>query len=145
MKFTWIPFDSGGQSLGALAGGHIDAVITTIGSARGLAAAGKVRSLLIFFNKRNAMYPEVPIPSEFRLDLPLLYNQVGIMGPPGMDENRTKILEGAFAKAAENPEYVKMQTTRFPATDLIPLPSDEFRKEFERVSNEMEKYKTYFK
>ena len=144
LKFNWVPFDSGGESLTALAGKHIDAVITTISSSLGLVKGGKIKPLLTFSDKRNPIYPEVPVPDELRIDMPALHNQVGIMGPPRLADDRISILEAAFSKAVEDPEYQKMIKTKGGTTELVPLSSKEFKKEFDRVYAEMEKYKKYF-
>jgi tripartite-type tricarboxylate transporter receptor subunit TctC len=144
LKFNWVPFDSGAESLTALAGKHIDAVITTITSSLGLAKGGKIKPLLTFSDKRNPIYPEVPVPDELGIDMPPLHNQVGIMGPPRVTDDKISFLEAAFGKAVEDPEYQKMIKTKGGTTEIVPLPSKEFKKEFDRVYSEMEKYKRYF-
>ncbi len=144
LKFNWIPYDSGRESLTALAGKHIDAVITTIASSLGLVKGGKIVPILTFADVRNPAYPNVPVPSEVGLDIPPLNNQVGIMGPPGLPGNKIRVLEEAFVKVGKDPEFNKMIEARGGATELNLLPSEDFKKEFDRVYAVLDKYRKFF-
>ncbi len=144
LKVNWIPFGGGAESLTTLAGKHIDAVLSIAASALSLTKAGKIRPLAVFSEKRNPKFPEVPVPKELGVDIPLLFNHVGILGPPGLPEDKIKIVEEAFAKAVEDPEYLKW-LNRVATSELIPLTSNEYRKEIERLFVLTEKYKKYLK
>ncbi len=144
LKVNWIPFGGGAESLTALAGKHIDAVFSITASAQSLAKAGKIRSLAIFSETRNAKYPDVPVPKELGSDITLLFNHTGIVGPPGLSDTIVKVVEDAFAKSIENPEYLDWHK-RVSTSDLVPLASKEYRKEFERIHTLAEKYRKYLK
>lgn len=144
LKVNWIPFGGGAESLTTLAGKHIDAVLSITASTLPLTKAGKIRPLAIFSDRRNSQFPEVPIPKELGVDIPLLFNHTGIVGPPGLPEDIIKILEEAFTKAVEDPEYVE-KTKAVATSDLVPLSPKEYRKEFERLHAVAEKYKKYLK
>jgi tripartite-type tricarboxylate transporter receptor subunit TctC len=144
LKVNWIPFSGGAESLTTLAGKHIDAVFSITASALPLSRAGKIRPLAIFSDRRNPQFPEVPIPKEMGVDIPLLYNHTGIVGPPGLAEDKIKILEQAFTKAVQDPEYLEKMKT-LGTSEIVPLPPREYRKEFERLLTVAEKYKKYLK
>jgi tripartite-type tricarboxylate transporter receptor subunit TctC len=144
LKVNWVPFGGGAESLTTLAGKHIDAVFSIAASALSLSRAGKIRPLMVFSEKRNPQYPDVLIPKEAEVDIPLLFNHTGIVGPPGLTDDKVKILASAFAKAAADPEYIENLKT-MGTSELVPLPPKEYRKEFERLYSVTEKYKKYFK
>jgi tripartite-type tricarboxylate transporter receptor subunit TctC len=50
--------------------------------------------------------PTVPVPDELGLKFPLLSSYFAIVGPPGLDKEKVKILENAIMKAAVHPDYV---------------------------------------
>lgn len=144
LKVNWIPFGGGAESLTTLAGKHIDAVFSITTSALSLTKAGKIRPLAVFSEKRNPQFPEVPVPKELGVDITLLFNHTGIVGPPGLPEDIIKILEQAFTRAIEDPEYLE-KTKELATSDLVPLSSKEYRKEFERLYALAEKYRKYLK
>ena len=59
-KFGFVPFDSGGEQLAALLGGHIGATIAEVQEVRGQVDAGKVRILAVATEQRLDGLPEVP-------------------------------------------------------------------------------------
>lgn len=144
LKVNWVPFSGGAESLTALSGKHIEAVVTFISAASSLVRAGKIKPLLVFSDKRHPKYPEVPVPNELGVDIPPLVGRVGIVGPPDMDEDKIRILEEAFEKAVKDPDYLEW-LKKVATTEFIPLSSKEYRKEFERLYTVVEKYKKYLK
>ncbi len=144
LKINWVPFGGGSESLTTLAGKHIDAVFSIAASAVSLAKAGRIRPLMVFSEKRNPQYPEVVVPKEAGVDITLIFNHTGIVGPPGLPEDRIKILAQAFVKAGQDPEYVaRLKETA--TSELVPLPPKEYKKEFERLHVVSERYKKYLK
>jgi tripartite-type tricarboxylate transporter receptor subunit TctC len=106
--------------------------------------AGKIRPLAVFAEKRSPKYPDIPIPRELGVDIPLLFNYSGIVAPPGTPDELVKVLEAAFVKAAADKEYVEW-FKKTATADLLPLPAKEYKKEFERLYHLTEKYKKYLK
>jgi tripartite-type tricarboxylate transporter receptor subunit TctC len=142
LNVNWVPFGGGAESLTTLAGKHIDAVFSIAASALSLARAGKVRPLLVFSEKRNPQYPDVQVPREAGVNIPLLFNHTGIVGPPGLPDNKIQILAKAFTKAGEDPEYnAKLKETG--TSEHVPLPPKEYKQEFQRLYSVAEKYKKY--
>lgn len=60
VEFGFVPFDSGGEILAALLGGHIAAQITEVAEVKSQMDAGKVRILAVATEKRTSSLPEVP-------------------------------------------------------------------------------------
>jgi tripartite-type tricarboxylate transporter receptor subunit TctC len=144
LKANWIPFGGGAESLTALAGKHIDAVMTITASAFSLIKAGKIRPLVIFTDKRHPKFSDVPVSRELGIDIPLLTNHIGILAPPQTSEERIKIVEEAFARAVEDKEYLEW-LNKVATAELVPLSSKEYKKEIERLFTVAEKYKKYLK
>lgn len=60
VEFNFIPFDSGGEILAALLGGHIDAQVAELGEVKGQLDAGAVRVLAVATAERVKALPDVP-------------------------------------------------------------------------------------
>ncbi len=63
-KFGFVPFDSGGEQLAALLGGHIAATIAEVQEVGGQVDAGKVRILAVATEQRMDGLPDVPTMKE---------------------------------------------------------------------------------
>jgi tripartite-type tricarboxylate transporter receptor subunit TctC len=59
-KFGYVPFDSGGEQLAALLGGHIGATVAEVQEVGAQVEAGKVRILAVATEQRLDGLPEVP-------------------------------------------------------------------------------------
>ena len=59
-KFGFVPFDSGGEQLAALLGGHIGATVAEVQEVGGQVDAGKVRILAVATEQRLDGLPDVP-------------------------------------------------------------------------------------
>jgi tripartite-type tricarboxylate transporter receptor subunit TctC len=60
VKFGYVPFDSGGEQLAAMLGGHVDAMVTEYQEVRSQVEAGKVRILAVATPQRLDSLPDVP-------------------------------------------------------------------------------------
>jgi putative tricarboxylic transport membrane protein len=63
-KFGFVPFDSGGEQLAALLGGHIGATVAEVQEIGGQVEAGKVRILAVATEQRMEGLPDVPTMKE---------------------------------------------------------------------------------
>ncbi len=121
---NWVPFSGGSEIVTALAGKHLDFGITTVSSARALVDAGKLRPLLVFFNEKDATFPDVALPKDLGLNLAAMPIIRGVIAPPGLSPKIATTLERAFAKAVQEPEFLKWaQKVR---TAIAPVPHDQF-------------------
>lgn len=137
IKFNWIPFEGGGPSVTALAGKHVDLVMTSTSSALPLARAGRIRPLLIFGNKRDISFPQVPTGKElgYPISLP---NTRSILGPPGMSLARVKAIESAMIKAANEPDYQAWLKAK--GMEVVIRTHEQLRKEAEADYAMIQKY-----
>ena len=103
---NWVPFSGGAETMTALAGRHIDFGITTTSSARALVDAGKIRPLLIFADEKDPMFPNAPLSKDIGLRLTAMPTVRGVMAPPGLSPQIVAVLEQAFAKAIQEPEFL---------------------------------------
>lgn len=101
-----VPYEGGAEALAALAGKHLDAVSTLVSSVYSLIKSGMVGPLLILGDRRRPAFPDTPCAKEVGLNLSIPY-VIGVWGPPRIPAGRVKILETAFAKAVDDPDYVK--------------------------------------
>ena len=106
LKWTHIPFNSGGESVTACLGGHADG--TSQGSADLIPyiKAGKLKLLVTLDDRRWPGYPNVPNILEIEKDISAM-SYGSIFVPKGVPENIVKKLEEAFTKAKKDPSYVE--------------------------------------
>lgn len=104
---NWVPFSGGSEIMMQLVGRHIHFGITSVSSARALADADKLRPLIVFSKERDPTFPNAPLPRELGLNLTVMPTIRGVVAPPGLPLRIADILESAFAKAVQEPEYIK--------------------------------------
>ena len=108
---------------------------------RPLLRAGKILPLLIYAKKRLTRFPEVPVPDELGLKVPLISSYLGLVAPPGLDKEKVKILEEAIRKAVQHPDYVAWREKVSTAEPAF-MPSDQYKMGIERFAKIAEKYKS---
>ena len=143
IKFNFIPFEGGAESVTSLAGKHIDAVLTIASSANAMIRAGRIRPLLILAKEKSPKYPQVPIPKDVGYDIPPFSNHTGILAPPKLPPNRLKILDAAFGRAVKNPAYVEWLAKG--TAEYAPLNPNEYRNEIERMFKLVDGYRDLLK
>ncbi|NLJ34168.1 MAG: tripartite tricarboxylate transporter substrate binding protein [Firmicutes bacterium] len=100
----YVPFDSTSEVLAAAMGGHIDAMIASIGPLLPLMENDEVKLLCIFHDERTDKYPDVPTGKEAGIDISTaVYRGFGVKA--GTPPERVEILREALAKAVAEPEY----------------------------------------
>lgn len=108
IKLKHIPFNEGvGPAIAALAGGHVDAVITTPGAAKSQIDAGVLRALGVMDEKRFALLPDVPTFKEAlgqEVDV-RMRAWAALAGPADLPANVKDQLVAAFKAVAANPAY----------------------------------------
>jgi tripartite-type tricarboxylate transporter receptor subunit TctC len=102
LQFDLVPFDSTADQMTALLGDKVavmmDAVSTT-------GVRSDIRPLVILANNRSPLLPNVPTIKEAGFpDVEVVYS-LALVAPPGLAENRRKILEDAIDKATKDPEW----------------------------------------
>ncbi|OGA16578.1 MAG: hypothetical protein A3G25_11060 [Betaproteobacteria bacterium RIFCSPLOWO2_12_FULL_63_13] len=125
-KVNWVPYQGGRGTVAALAGKHLDFTICLAGTAASLIRSGKLRPLILFSDKRDPYYPNVPVPKDFGYDMSFVPTLRGVEAPPGTPSDIVKILEDAFTKAVQEEGFIDIATKR--KMVLVPVSSKEFAK-----------------
>jgi len=124
IKVNWVPYEGSAGSIAALAGKHLDFTICLSTSAVSLTKAGKIRPLLIFSDKRDPYFPDVPIPKELGFEVTPIPGIRGVEAPPKTPASIVRVLEEAFSKAVKEPGFIEVAKNR--QIVLQPLSSKEF-------------------
>jgi len=105
VEFTHVPFKGAGNAGASLLGKHIEAYSGAIADLTATLPSGKLKVLAVADDKRDPYYPEIPTFRE--AGYPFILTQWrGVTAPQGTPTEKLKILEQAFKKAANNPEYL---------------------------------------
>ena len=103
-EFTYASFNSGGEVMTNLLGGHVDAAMANPSEAWEQMRAGRVRALVITAPERLKDLPEVPTLKESGVNL-VLSQYRGIAGPKNLPADVVKALEDGFKKVSDSPEW----------------------------------------
>ncbi|MDI6756371.1 MAG: tripartite tricarboxylate transporter substrate binding protein [Thermodesulfobacteriota bacterium] len=143
IKVNWVPYEGAAGSVAALAGKHLDFTICLATSALPLIQAGKLRPLLMFSDKRDPYFPDVPIPKDLGFDITSLPAIRGVQAPPNTPASIVKVLEEACSKAIKDPAFVEFAKNR--KMVIHPLQAQEFGKIVVEAYPKVEKFKEMFK
>lgn len=106
LRFQFVPYPSGAESVTAALGGHVDAVVQTPTEMFALLEAGKLRVLASASPVRWTERPDMPTLIDLSYGVSI-DSWVGLAGPKGIEPARLEILRKAFAQAAQSPEVAK--------------------------------------
>jgi tripartite-type tricarboxylate transporter receptor subunit TctC len=143
IKVNWVPYEGASGSTAALAGKHLDFTICLSTSAISLIQAGKLRPLLMFSDKRDPYFPDVPIPKDLGFDITSIPATRCVEAPPNTPNSIVKILEEAFSKSVKEPVFIEWANKR--KMVLHPLSAQEFSKVVSDTYPKVEKFKDMFK
>jgi tripartite-type tricarboxylate transporter receptor subunit TctC len=107
VKWTQIPFKSGGEAVVGVLGGHADAAVQGSVDVLPHLKSGKLKMLLVMDNKRWPDYPNIPTILEKGYDF-YAVSFISVYGPKGMPEPIRQKLEDVFRKAMDDPSFVKV-------------------------------------
>lgn len=138
IKVNWVPYDSASESLGALAGKHLDFTICLPTSAAPLIAASRLRGLMIFGGAKDPYFPNIPIPKDLGYNMQTLETLRGLSAPPKTPASIVKVLEDAVAKAIKEPGFIEFAKKR--GLILAPMTSKEYAKATLEAYPQVEKY-----
>lgn len=142
MKVNWVNYGGAAESLTSLAGRHLDGVATMTESAMPLIRSGKIIPLLIFAKDRHPRFPSIPVPGELGYKFPLISSYLSIVGPPGMEKAKVKILEDAIMKAAKHPDYIAWRDKVSTAEPAL-ASARAYQAELARFAKVAEDYKSF--
>jgi len=106
IEITPIPFDSGGESITNLLGGHTDLCVNSLPSTKSHILAGKARVLAFCSPKRLPDFPEVPTMTEKGYKKSSIATGVGLAGPKGLASTIVSKWEEAIEKTLKDPKVI---------------------------------------
>jgi tripartite-type tricarboxylate transporter receptor subunit TctC len=106
LKFVAVPFSKPGERYSAILGGHADILYEQIGDVRNFVDNKQMKPVLVFADKRDENFKDVPTSVELgdKVTLPQFRS---IVIRAGTDPKIVKTLSDALAVAANDPDYVK--------------------------------------
>jgi tripartite-type tricarboxylate transporter receptor subunit TctC len=106
IKWTHIPFEGGAPAVTALLGGHVEACSQTTEWKKQV-EAGRLRLLAVYGEKRMIDFPGIPTLLELGYDI-VAPSLISIAGPKGLPPQFVETLHGAFKKAMEDPDFIRV-------------------------------------
>ena len=103
IELTHVPYESGGDCMTAVLGGHVDATFSLLPDVVDQVRSGDLRLLAIATLNRHDNYPDVPTFVEKGYDF-VIGNYTGIVAPKGMSREQIDILAAALKNAIEDEE-----------------------------------------
>jgi len=103
IELTHVPYDSTGETVTAVLGGHVDATFNFLPDVVDLVKAGELKILGIATAERHENYPNVPTFTERGYNY-VAGNYTGIVAPKGFEEEKIKVLAEALEKATQDEE-----------------------------------------
>lgn len=104
-KMRVVVFNSGGESITAVMGGHIDIVATAAANAAQQMGSGKLRVIGVAAPQRlEGLYANVPTWKEQGYDV-IASNWRSILGPTGLAPTQVAYWDGALGKLVQTPDW----------------------------------------
>jgi tripartite-type tricarboxylate transporter receptor subunit TctC len=137
IKITGIPFKSGGESVTALLGGHVDMASNTLAALGPHIQGGKLRGLCITAKTRDPDFANIPTTNE--LGYPDVNFNIwqGAFAPSGIPPSVLNILVPAFKTVFTNADLAKVALKAQFAVEY--LGPEDFRKMYEEQIKTAEK------
>ena len=105
VKMKLVPYEGGAPAVAAVLGGHANA-FTGVGEAIPHIRDGSMRGLATYLGERMPGLPDIPTLKEKGYDI-VVESRLAIYGPPAMPKEIVKVLQEAFQKAMDNPDFKK--------------------------------------
>ncbi len=106
VEITFVPFDSGGETVTNLVGGHTDMAIVSVSAIRSQIQAGKARILAVCSPKRIPDFPDLPTVAEKGYKKSSIATGVGLAGPKGLAPAIVSKWEEALDKTFKDPKVI---------------------------------------
>jgi tripartite-type tricarboxylate transporter receptor subunit TctC len=125
-KIRIVTYKGSGETIVAVAGGHVSACMSGIAGTQSLVNAGKIRVLAVTSPGRYKPWPSVPTMAELGYPSVNMVFWSGLGGPPGLPANIVKMLDDAVKEAVSDPEVID----KLDKTGIEPWyqPGDVYRK-----------------
>lgn len=99
-----VPYNSGGEALPAILGGHVDLVTLTLTTLASQIKAGKLRGLAVTSKQRHPALPDVPTTAELGFPYAHFSTWFGVFAPAGVPKPVVDVLVSTLEKIFTNPE-----------------------------------------
>ncbi len=129
-----VAFNSTGESAIAVAGGHIDVLVTRPSNVAELVKGGRLRTLAVSSPARMPSNPDVPTWKELGVDA-VYGNWFGIIGPRGMTPQQVAWWDDALAKLTQHADW-RRELDRNMWSDFY-MPSRETRRFLDQQNVEL--------
>jgi len=106
LRMKLVPYDGGAPAVAAVLGGHAHA-FTGVAEAIPHIRDGSMRGLATYLSARMPGLPDVPTLKELGYNV-VVESRLAVLGPPGVPKETVKIIQDAFKKAMESPDFVKI-------------------------------------
>ncbi len=103
-----VPFDSGGETVTNLLGGHTDLCVVSLSAIKSQVLAGKVRLLGFCSPKRLSEFPQIPTLGEKGYKKSSIATGVGLAGPKGLASAVVSKWEEAIDKSLKDPKVISI-------------------------------------
>ena len=111
IEFKWVPYDGAGDFTAALLGGHIDAIFEEVGKIVDLTESGKVKTLMLFYEKR---IPGLDVPSSVELGYKTTEGiWRGLFLKAGTPDDIVKYLEAAIRGSYDTGVYQAIAESQY--------------------------------
>jgi putative tricarboxylic transport membrane protein len=104
-ELNMINYNSGGEALTALLGGHVHATLGNPLEFMGHLQKGAVRAIGVFRDTRFTLLPDVPTMKEQGINAPNFQMWRGVAVPKGVPADAAKYWEGVMAKVVASPQF----------------------------------------
>jgi tripartite-type tricarboxylate transporter receptor subunit TctC len=110
INYNLVGYEGLGEAIQALAGGHIDAVLTDYPAAVEFVEAGHMQFIAVGTEERSDHLPDVPTLIEKGYDVTMGLNR-GYVAPKDTDPEIIEYLSEAFEEVANNEEFIEEITS----------------------------------
>jgi len=109
IKINFVPYDASAEAIAAVAGKHLDAVITYTSTPMPMIRAGKLRAIAVLSLKPDPIVPEIPNLKDLgHGDVPVLPAYGMFAAPPNTSKEIVAIFEKAVRNSTADPEFKKL-------------------------------------
>lgn len=121
LDMTHIPYKGETNAMNDMMGGHVEAIVATLGTGLPMVEAGKLRILAVLAGERNSEIPDVPLISEVGFPNFPIQSWFGLFGPAGMPPDVVEKLNAAVTDALQDPTVTKrLKSIRTEVTPSTP-------------------------
>lgn len=123
LRLSSVPFPKPGERYSAVLGGHAEVLYEQIGDVRSFVDGKQMRPVILFANKRDPSFPDVPTSVELGHNVTLpQFRAIVVKG--GTDPKIVKTLADALAGATRDPEYAAYLKDQYASADSFVSAAD---------------------